>query len=1340
MASMSVSRNKSIPQLRQQIDVLQGELERNRRVLEVLYNISLACHGITSFRDIFEAICRELRMAFAFDACYIALCDIRRPDIFRAVLMVDEGLVEYYEHMEIGTLTGLLLRERRPLLFRDLSEERKSLDQPPDPFGAEQKRSRAWLGVPLLIGQDAVGVISIQSYQAGLYDETDRDLLQRLGNVVAVALENAYLDQNQRSLSVALSDQVAARTVELATLSAIAAALVLQYPLSVLLERALELIVPLFGLEGGSVRILDAQRNELVLAAQRGLPEEYLEETVRLPVEGNPVGRVVHEDQPLIISDGLDWSWRAASLPFASVLGVPLRIGGRVLGVLSLLGKQAHQFDQQQIDLAQAVGNQLAIAIENAYLFEEQERQIAELSALGGISRAAGTAHDLRTLLRQVHDALQPLMRPDAFSMVVYDPERQILTDGISIDEGEEYAYWRNQPPPPDSLTAWLIRHQRTLHFDDLAAEIGQYPDLSQHLVGAGKQAVSWLGVPLLSRDGAVVGMIAVQSYRPAAFDARDEAFLLNVARQVALHVQNVGLLTQRERQIRELDAIGRIGELISASFDLDEMLDVVYQTLQQVTQASVFCLLICKPETHIITNAMFVEQEERVELAWNGQPPAPDSLTDWILRQREPLLFVDLLRERAQLAEQGITPVPQGPENPVRSWAGVPLLAQDGEAIGVLSVQHYDPDMYDQQTLDFLGQVASHISLGVQKVRLFEERERQLAENARLFAEAQDHAAAAERQAQRMELVNRISLVLSSRLDQQEVLDLAAQELVRLFWADHTGILLFEEQGQWGIVIAEYPLSGALGVQLPLANNPIIEELIISRRPVCITSIATDPRAVAVRDNLERLGVMSLMVVPLVSRGQVIGSIGLDSLNQSRVFTAEEQDLFLTIAASIASAVENARLFAAEQEARRTADTLREVARVLSSSFDTREVLQLILRELRNMIVYDTASIMLIERDTLRFAAYSGFDPDLNLHDLSFPLDQRSGAWLVVSRREPVIISDTTASPVWRRDLALARIRSWLGVPMIVKGVVMGVLNIDSYQPNTFTARDGEAAQAFADQAAVALENALLYEESVTRVEQELEIARRIQSNLFPRTLPQLAGLALDARCLPARETGGDFFDFVTLEEGAPSTGAHDAAPGAHSGTLAIIVGDASGKSITGAMLMAIARSIVRSEARNHQVPETVMRETNRWIVEDVPRRSFVALSYATIDLSTRRLALANGGQLAPLRRRPGGQIEYLEVPGPTLPVGILPDTPYAACEVALQAGDLLVFYTDGIVEARDSQRQLFGFERLEALVRDHGDLPPSELIDLVLQEIAAFMGDTPQHDDMTIVALRVE
>lgn len=1136
-----------IAELDRQLQSLQAESDRARRALGALHNLSIPSRGATTFRHIFAATERELGQVFSFDACYIAVCDTDQPGMFRAVLMVDEGVAEYTEGDEFGALTGLVIGEGRPLVFRDLDERRAALVESPQGFGS-QKHSRSWLGVPLLVGSAAIGVISLQSYQPAVYDEADVDLLQRLGDVVAVMLENTWLDEQQRALSDALADQVSARTAELATLSTIAAELVLQQPLPVLLRRAIALILPLFGLDAATVRLFDPRADTLELLAQRGFPPEYEQEAAVISTEGTDPGLIVRENRPVTVEHDLYMSALAhvaQHLPFTALLGVPLRIGSRVLGALSLLGREPQQFSPQAVDLAQAIGNQIAIAIENARLFDAQARQIGELRALGEISRAASTTLDLPTLLRLVHDEVRQFMRLDAFSMVVYDRHRGVVTDGVSIDEGREYRYWHNQPPPADSLTAWVIRHRRRLHLRNVAAEIGAYNDIRLYQIGAERQAASWLGVPLLNREGAVIGAIFIQGYEIGAFDERDESFLESVGGQVALHVQNARLLAQRERQIGELDAIGQIGQLISASYDFEEMLHGVYETLHQVVKPSVFYLLICDPDTRIVTHAIFIEDGKPVALTWVGKPPAPGSITAWVISQREPLLLQDAGAQREELRARGIEPYLLGPETPVRSWIGVPLLAKEGEPIGVLSLQDYSSHCYDYQTIDFLSQLASHVSLGVQKVRLFEERERQI--------------------------------------------------------------------------------------------------------------------------------------------------------------------------------VENARLYAAEQEARRTADTLREVARVLSTSFDPREVLALMLRELNNVIAYDTASIMLLERDVLRTVARRGSGGQSFLREI--PLSgQPSGGGQVVASRAPVLIPDVADSTEWLPSPAQAT-RSWLGVPLLVKDQIIGVLNIDSRQPDSFSSRDVEVAQAFASQAAVALENARLYEESVTRVEQELEIARRIQSNLFPHSLPQIAGVEIAARCLPARETGGDFFDFVSLADG----------------TLGLFVGDASGKSIPGAMLMAIAHSIVRSEARDHQTPELVMREANAWIAQDVPARSFVALCYATLDVPGRKLALANAAQLTPLRRRAGGALEYLEVPGPRLPLGILPDTAYEALNVSLETGDLLVLFTDGIVEAQN-HHELFGFERLEALLHAHGDEPPHALIERTLAAISAFTAGTPPHDDMTIVALRLE
>jgi serine phosphatase RsbU (regulator of sigma subunit) len=956
--------------------------------------------------------------------------------------------------------------------------------------------------------------------------------------------------EQQRRLSGELAERIEARTDELEALSAIAGEMVLRQPLATLLDRVLARVLPLLDAAAGNVRLYDRDQGSLRLLAQRDIPPDDPRAAPVVPVDGSRLGSIVRDNRPLVVERDLALqAFYKTPSRFESLLGVPLRIGEQVIGSMVLLDTRPRSYNAQQIDLAQLVGNQIAIAIENTHLLEQRERQIQELVAIGAISHAANTSLDLRMLLAQVHAALNNLMPLDAFVMTVYDPERDLILEGIGIDEGQTYEYFApNETPEAGTFTAWVLRNRRTLHLRDVAADMAQYPELLNIMGGSGRPAASWLGVPLFRRDDQVIGTIVVQSYTPNAYDERDERLLQNVAQQAALQVQNLTLMRERERQIRELDAIGRIGALVSASFDLERMLEIVYEVLQQATSAAAFYMVICEPASLVVTQAFYIERGRRFDDDWPGAVPPPSSLTGWILHHRRALLFGDLLAERERLEQLGIAPVLMDNTVKPRAWIGVPLLAEDAAPIGVISVQHDQPGVYDERTLEFLTQVGNHLSLGVQKIRLFQEREQQLRENARLFA--------------------------------------------------------------------------------------------------------------------------------------------------------------------------------AEHAARRTADTLREVARVLGSTFDAGEVLDLILDQLRGVIAYDSASIMLVDGDVLRAAAQRGLDDGDLLHRMPLSLRSKSGAGMAVLRRAPVVIDDTLASGDWQKTAFGTNIRSWLGVPLISKGTVLGTLNIDSHEPNHFSLRHVEVALAFANHAALALENAQLYQESVTRVERELEIARRIQSNLFPRQLPQPPGITLAARACPARETGGDFYDVVAL--GA--------------GRVGILVGDASGKSIPGAMLMAIAHSIARSEAHDHEEPETVMRETNRWVTQDVPARAFVALSYASVAAGARHMALANAGQLAPLRRRADGTVEYLEAPGPTLPLGIRGDIEYQALDVPLAPGDTLVFFTDGIVEAHNPARELFGFERLEALLRDNGAQPPAELIETLFAAVVAFAAGTTQHDDMTLLVLRVD
>ena len=151
-------------------------------------------------------------------------------------------------------------------------------------------------------------------------------------------------------------------------------------------------------------------------------------------------------------------------------------------------------------------------------------------------------------------------------------------------------------------------------------------------------------------------------------------------------------------------------------------------------------------------------------------------------------------------------------------------------------------------------------------------------------------------------------------------------------------------------------------------------------------------------------------------------------------------------------------------------------------------------------------------------------------------------------------------------------------------------------------------------------------------------------------------------------------------------------------------------------------------------------MRETNRLMVQDVPHGSFVAMSYAIIDVQAKKLLLASAGHLAPIHCRANGQLSYLDIPGATLPLGIHPDVDYETLEIVLEPGDTLVLYTDGLVEAQKTSRELFGFERLETVVQRGRGLAPEKLIDQIVHEIGLFTSPAQLHDDMTIVVVQLE
>src|SRR5206468_7518858 len=278
-----------------------------------------------------------------------------------------------------------------------------------------------------------------------------------------------------------------------------------------------------------------------------------------------------------------------------------------------------------------------------------------------------------------------------------------------------------------------------------------------------------------------------------------------------------------------------------------------------------------------------------------------------------------------------------------------------------------------------------------------------------------------------------------------------------------------------------------------------------------------------------------------------------------------------------------------------------------------------------------------------------------------------------------------------------------------------------------------GELAQSFNSMTA-SIEDLLRQAAEKKRLEEELRIAHEIQMSLLPQGPLVMAGLSVTALCVPAREVGGDYYDFLPLGDQR----------------VGVLIADVSGKGTSAALYMAELKGLVLSLSEIHASPRALLVAANRIIAHHLDARSFITMTYAVIDLRARTMTYARAGH-TPLIYVPGApacgatrQVQILApdgmVVGLKLDNGEMFERHLVEETIALQPGDLYLLFTDGISEAMNSRDDLFGETRLGHLVETHAHLPSEELRERMLREIAAFVGDAPQHDDMTMILLKVD
>jgi len=311
------------------------------------------------------------------------------------------------------------------------------------------------------------------------------------------------------------------------------------------------------------------------------------------------------------------------------------------------------------------------------------------------------------------------------------------------------------------------------------------------------------------------------------------------------------------------------------------------------------------------------------------------------------------------------------------------------------------------------------------------------------------------------------------------------------------------------------------------------------------------------------------------------------------------------------------------------------------------------------------------------------------------------------------------------RERSVLERLNTRLIVPMVTNEQLLGFLSLgEKLSEEPYSREDKELLLAVANQMAIALHYILLIDQ-VTEQEKlrsEIEIAKQMQAQLFPQRIPAMKTLDYTGICKAAREVGGDYYDFLEIGPGR----------------LGLAVADISGKGISAALLMASLQALLRSHAHLHgDRAELLVWDINRLMYSSTTEGKYASLFYGFYDDLSRLLVYVNAGHLPPILRRKDGSIQRLKTGG--MVVGMMPDTSYRQETVQLQPGDILLLFSDGITEAMNTKEQEFGEERLLPLISSLTDLPAASLSDAILDRIADYVGTAPQHDDSTLVVIKV-
>ncbi|MCS7062092.1 MAG: SpoIIE family protein phosphatase [Anaerolineae bacterium] len=909
------------------------------------------------------------------------------------------------------------------------------------------------------------------------------------------------------------------------------------------------------------------------------------------------------------------------------------------------------------------------------------EQRVAELQALSNaVNRIASASLDEEALCRLVYDCAAQLVDVNSFQLGLFEDDDYVIK--VRYERGVLKPPARFHLGEAKGIVGWMRDTGNSLLVRDFQTEMDSLPARPRYTSDHPPRSAVF--VPMVTAE-AIIGAISIQSDTPNAYTESHLRTLSIVANQAASAIQNARALAREKARARQLELVAEVARQTATILTTDELLPRLTQAIRNTFGYYFVGLILLDEECgDLVFRSASHPAMIGVRLKM-GQ-----GLIGVSAQERRMIAVPDTSTDPRYLS---MSALPQ-----TRSEIAAPLMIEQ-RVIGVLDLQSERVAAFSADDQRYIEILASQVAVAVEDARLYEaEREQSWMSMALL------QVAEVSRRAESLE----------------DALTAVARLVPMLTGVDCCALLTYEAAtNSFQISALHGSLSRdehlVIGDTLLPADVPALEEMLMTRRPVMGTE----------RGRLAA----PVLAAPLIAQDQLLGAMLVGQKDGSSI-RKRRRELLTGLANQAALVIDAVRANLAQQEESWVTAALLQVAQTVSEQADLNDIAGAVVRLTPLLVSVDMCAIFVREGNdvNLRAAQAYGLSPEAQeqFERDAFPV----GAWREwFQSNEMPSDSPTRDERIQALRPAPAVVAERLGIkvcaalPLIAKGDPVGAMVIGVHDAGRLPAgRALNILNGIAQQTALAIDNARLYRESLERqrLEQELSLAREIQTSFLPKEAPRVAGWGLAADWQAARQVGGDFYDFVALPDGR----------------YGLVIADVADKGVPAALFMALSRTLMRAVAFTGRTPAEALRRVNQFILSDARSDLFVTVFYAIWNPANGEVVYANAGHNPPVLARANGEIDLL--PGRGVALGVIEEIELESHSVDIGPGDVLLLYTDGVTDALNETDEAFGMERLKQTLVSARHLSAGEIVKAIMSAVEQFACCEGAFDDETILVLK--